>query len=676
MKIFLNIFLVIFLLITTSIFAGTRIWEQVCAKDFENGEFKGTQLNADGTICLGFELQKIKVSETSIWSYVYDTEGNLYFGTGTKGKIYRLPKAQSSENILETKEYFKTDALLVTSLVIEKNFLYAATLPEGKIFQINLATGEGKIWATLASGYIWGLAICNNYLIAATGPDGILYKISLDSAKAEVLLKTKEKHLLSLAIDNAQNIYVGTDPNGLFIKISQTGQATVLADLTENEIRSIALGNGKIYLGANVTKSFDNAKIVQDLAQEIEAQAKKNKSVNRKELLQKMTSGAIYEFQENIGIRSLLPLPKNIVTTLAAYKDGVLVGTGMDGFVYHAVAPEKTTLAIDLREDQVMSLVIYNQELQFLGTGDTGILYRLAIPQSESYFYSSILDATGLSKWGKVDWKKRGALNLQTRSGNTQTPDMFWSDWTNLVYGKIASPNARYFQYRVVWLDIKGNEEFIPQGILESVRVYYNPINRPPVISSFKVEGPKEDNSRLYSLKIDKKLKISWKGEDEDKDELIYSLYYRNVESPTLYEISATEVLTKANYTWDTSVLPDGYYHFIIVASDESNNIIPAKTTYVSSPILVDNQSPVIIVQRIENKLIGKAYDSFSCIAKVSYRLGNTPWKIAEPEDSIYDDSTENFVINLPENFAKDNTTIEIRATDANGNESYRLIVK
>ena len=42
-------------------------------------------------------------------------------------------------------------------------------------------------------------------------------------------------------------------------------------------------------------------------------------------------------------------------------------------------------------------------------------------------------------------------LDLATRSGNTATPDGSWSDWQAIGPGDgIASPDARYLQYRAV----------------------------------------------------------------------------------------------------------------------------------------------------------------------------------------------------------------------------------
>jgi len=645
------------LLVTSVIWAGgTRIWETTTAKDFEAGEFKGTLLATNGKVQPGFELQKIKCPEPAIWSYAYDAGGRLYLGTGTKGIIYRFENGQLTE-------LYKTGAILVTSLAMVDHLLYAATIPEGKIFQINTNTGESKLWLKLPSAYIWGLAFEGKSLLAAAGPEAILYRISLESAMPEVLLKTEEKHFLSLALDE-QNIYVGSDPNGLLFQIDRsTGKARVLADLAENEIRAIALAHGKIYLAANVTKSFDNAKMAQALAREIEQQGQQSKPINRKELLQKMVSGAVYEFQANVGHRLLMQVPKNFLTTIQPYQKGILCGTGMDGFVYHIAAADQISLLADLRDDQVTSIILQQNELQFLGTGDTGFLYRINPTPREIKYHSPILDATGMSKWGRLQWQKQGDLSIQTRSGNTQTPDSFWSDWAD-VSGemRIQSPNARYLQYRVIWTE--------RAGVLESVRIFYHLFNRAPQISGFKIEGNRDEANKLYSSKIEKKWKLSWKTEDEDKDELRFRIYYQNIETSVWYEITGPEILNKPNFTWDTSALPDGYYILQVVVLDESDTTITNKTTYTHRPMLVDNHAPILTSQRQGNEIRLLAQDTFSCISQISYRIPNGEWQVLEPFDGIYDDLQENALVIWPDNA----NVLEVRAFDSNGNIGYALV--
>ncbi len=45
--------------------------------------------------------------------------------------------------------------------------------------------------------------------------------------------------------------------------------------------------------------------------------------------------------------------------------------------------------------------------------------------------------------------KSPGSVEFETRSGNLDRPQKNWSAWANLNAGRIASPPARFLQYRV-----------------------------------------------------------------------------------------------------------------------------------------------------------------------------------------------------------------------------------
>lgn len=71
-------------------------------------------------------------------------------------------------------------------------------------------------------------------------------------------------------------------------------------------------------------------------------------------------------------------------------------------------------------------------------------------------YTSTIYDANPLLSWQTISWTADlplgTSLTLQTRTGNTPTPDASWSDWSAAYANSgatITSSNARYIQYRV-----------------------------------------------------------------------------------------------------------------------------------------------------------------------------------------------------------------------------------
>jgi hypothetical protein len=80
---------------------------------------------------------------------------------------------------------------------------------------------------------------------------------------------------------------------------------------------------------------------------------------------------------------------------------------------------------------------------------------RLASYPSSGTFTSSVFDATRVATWGVAQWTATlpagTTLSVQTRSGSTATPDSTWSAWATVTNGGVvASPKARYIQYRVI----------------------------------------------------------------------------------------------------------------------------------------------------------------------------------------------------------------------------------
>jgi hypothetical protein len=79
---------------------------------------------------------------------------------------------------------------------------------------------------------------------------------------------------------------------------------------------------------------------------------------------------------------------------------------------------------------------------------------RMSPYTASGTFLSRVFDAGQAADWltlARTASLAGGGLTLATRSGNTAAPDASWSDWEPVGAGDaIASPNARYLQYRAV----------------------------------------------------------------------------------------------------------------------------------------------------------------------------------------------------------------------------------
>ena len=153
----------------------TTVWEQSSQKDFDAGKPKDVSITSTDEVLLSRELIAIDgdKSELRIWCLAQDSQGNVYAGTGDKGKIFKV----TGEG--------------------EMSLLFDS--PETDIFSL-VADGDDNIYA-------------------GTAPDGLIYKIS-PGRVAETFFSTGEKYVWALAFDKAGNLYAGTGMTGKLYKIS------------------------------------------------------------------------------------------------------------------------------------------------------------------------------------------------------------------------------------------------------------------------------------------------------------------------------------------------------------------------------------------------------------------------------------------------------------------------
>jgi hypothetical protein len=324
-----------------------------------------------------------------------------------------------------------------------------------------------------------------------------------------------------------------------------------------------------------------------------------------------------------------------------------------------------------------------------------------------------VRDAGTVATWGVIRWRatgRPGQLELFTRSGNTATPDETWSAWsdayTNPDGEQIASPNARYLQWRVVM-----NGDGSQSPILTSVTTAYLPRNLRPEVASITVHPPGtvfqrpfstgemeiagfEDNTsdgrqpsqagsappgaptssapplgrRIYQKGLQT---LVWKAEDDNNDRLQYDVLYRR-EGETAWK-ALKRGLWDPIFVWDTTSVPDGTYVVKIAASDAPSNSPGAALVgeMESTTFDVDNTPPRIEVQPArragERTTIAFAVrDEQSPVNRVEYSLDASRWRVVYPRDGIPDSRREEFEVLLDEEEAA--RSIIVRAADGMNN--------
>ncbi len=115
----------------------------------------------------------------------------------------------------------------------------------------------------------------------------------------------------------------------------------------------------------------------------------------------------------------------------------------------------KTTISLTIPSSTALKLMLS----AFKGSPQPAVqadwIRVLSYPASGT-FTSTVFDAGRAATWGTASWTATLPANttlvIQTRSGNTATPDSSWSSWTTVGNGgTVASPSSRYLQYQVLF---------------------------------------------------------------------------------------------------------------------------------------------------------------------------------------------------------------------------------
>src|SRR5262249_23427389 len=110
-------------------------------------------------------------------------------------------------------------------------------------------------------------------------------------------------------------------------------------------------------------------------------------------------------------------------------------------------------------------------------------------PGDSGTFESPVHDASAPSRWGRLSFRADLApgtkLALRTRSGNSAKPDKTWREWSPPIETSgtaVASPNARYLQWKAEFTGVQGRSP-----MLDGVTIAYLPQNSPPAVKAIQV---------------------------------------------------------------------------------------------------------------------------------------------------------------------------------------------
>ncbi len=716
MKTFL-LFLAIIVCLPLIIFAAEpSVWTVGTRADVLKGDARGVSIDSNGSITLAPKLTEIyKTEQPYIWSSVIDASGNVYLGSGSEGRIYKVSAGGTGSMFADLNE------LNVTALAIGRSGeLFAASSPDGKIYRIDTA-GKAEIYFDPKEKYIWSLAVMNDGSLAVgTGEGGKIYRVRSANATPEssLMFDTSETHIISLAVDKQGNLYAGTDSNGLVMRFGPDGKPFGLLDSPLREIHELTIGSdGSVYalaLGESASvatptttsaspSATPEIKTVSADRANPTASAAPDKS--RYDLAG--AKSAVYRILPDGG--SDIIWASTTVTGFSIYAhqtgNGVLLGTSDKGRVYNITNAGRETLVLQSDANQISTIKSQGANL-YATSSNQGRLFRIGSDTvAEGSYESAVFDAKAAATWGRIWWQSGGNVQIQTRSGNTEKADETWSSWTTVNGdtrgGQIASPKARYMQWKAVLRSGAGT-------VLNEVSVSFLPRNIAPEVLSITVLPTNVGLIPNPPIQVDPNIELSgldpatfgvpsaavpprraylrgarsfqWTAEDRNGDKLVYDVFYKEL-GEAVYK-PLRENMSENFLSLDGQSLADGRYTIRVVARDIPEN--PANQSLsgerISETFDIDNTQPIVtgsgtpVMNANGARVVFLASDKSSYLTRAEYSVNGGEWMTVYADDGISDGPDERYTIEVPLS-APGEYAITLRVFDSQGNAGNARVV-
>ena len=713
----------------------TRFWQQSDPSDFEKGSLKNLSLRSDGRLFLAPEFRQVfDPSVPYLWALAADGKGNLYTGgggtTGGTAKVFAIDATGKGRTLAEL------DGLEVHAIALGPDGqIYAATDPDGKVYKIS-PQGKSQLFFDPHAKYIWALAFnSQGDLFVATGDQGEVYRVPPDG-RGFVFFKSGETHARSLAFDGQGNLIVGTDPGGLILRVSPSGVGFVLYQTPKREITSVAVAkSGEIYAAAAGVRSAvvaaASAPPPPAPPPAPPAAAPGTRAVTAPASFNAapppiVGGSEVYRIAADDSPRKVWSNAQDIVYAIGFdFSNRPLLATGNRGKVYRLDSNQVNTLLIDSSSTQITNFAAVPGHM-YAVTGNIGRVYELgsALAKSGS-FESEAFDAGSFTYWGRLSFRgtPKNAV-IQTRSGNLSRPQEHWSPWAPLqiekdnapgacarcLNGRIASPPARFLQYKVV----VASSPQSPAPELASIEIAYLAKNVAPVVEDIEITPPnykfpapsapavtsvspqtlsllpigQKKRPPAVSLDLSGGSSLSyargmmgarWSASDENNDALTYTVEIRGV-GETQWK-SIKDKAREKYLSWDSTAFPDGEYELRVTASDLPGNL-PAEAltaSLITDPFLIDNTPPQILnlasaPAGAKLEIHWTARDARSNIDRAEYSQNGGDWLPVQPKTRLTDAPETEYVLNL-DRVGTGEQVIAVRITDAYDNQAVDKII-
>jgi len=660
---------------------GTRTFDLDTLEKLSGGDVKGVSVGSDGVVRAGWTLGNVPLpadAGTTAGCALALGDGSVLIGTGpaSGGKVVRVA-GDSAAVYADTKES------AVTALAVDRaGTVYAATT-SARIYKIT--QGKAEVFATLAGvDNVFALAVdkAGTGLFAGTGAEGQIFRVE-PNGSSSVYYKADDPFVVSLAVAADGAVFAGTSGKGLLYRVAAAGRGSVVFDSPGQDLHAVAVApNGIVYAIVN---------------EEPPASSDSESPPSRRAAGGRQPPGPAAPPKTKPGKGSLWRIdaqgrPERMMhnddfhyVSLAVDDRGLpYVGTGAEGRVYTVDDAHTVSLVADTDERQIGA--IGAGKTRFVVGSDPAALHRvLGTGGPDAVWTSKTLDAGLKARFGHMTWRSTGSVEVSTRTGDTHAPDATWSAWSAPipVGGQTPSPAGRFVQVRARLKDATAS--------IADLTLAFATLNLRAVVTDVEartkgapVREPAKEAlpaSGGQPPKHEATVHVTWKSDNPDSDELRYRVAFRREgQSRWIDATTPDDVLTKAEFDWDTAALPEGNYRVRVDASDEIANP-PGEATHhalESAPILVDNTPPVFkSIAVTGRRLRCQVVDGVGPIARIEVAVDGRPeWRPVSSLDGLYDTADESVDTDISPLVpaGPGPHLVAVRAYDAAGNATIREV--
>ncbi len=626
-------------------------------RNFEKGTFNGTGLTDNGELFISLKSSVIAGPDKEYYlGAAISKKGDIYLGTGHNASVFRIEKNGKITEMFKAQE---PDIYAV--LYGSDKFIYAGSSPRGKLFRITDAM-KSKEFFNPDEKYIWDIKEDKSgNIICAVGGSGGVYKINKNGNSKKIF--SGDTHIISLYISADNSIIAGSGGSGILYKISSQ-KNRVLYDTPFEEINGIYEDDeGNIWFSASKEvkkgKPSDSNKMISFTF------PKGGQSTQEKSALYLRHPGGEVEkmwSSSDEHIYSVAPDREN---------GGVLIGTGNRGRIYRIKKDKSYSLVYEGESAQSYKILSGVDGFVTIYNNTSSIIKLSNFSDSKGSYTSDIFNLGIQSRAGRLYWDSNNgntpAIALFARSGNTASPDQTWTEWsppfTDNNNSNMNRSGFKYFQIKVNLNSVSG---MASPGI-SGFRFFYIQKNLSPEIKRIRINLPaqpkKSANQKKPVTWKKNTLKISWRADDPNNDELKHSLFLKKYSGKQWVRFK--EDITSSIAELNTELYEDGIYTLKIVTDDSLSNSPDTfrSDTMESRKFIIDSTAPVLSdFKKTGESVSFKVRDMTSVILKVQYSFSGEKWYPINPTDKINDSKSENF--KLSKKFLKGKKLIFFKITD------------